>query len=113
MPDTIRTMINIDTELHDQMRALSLATGIPIGTFGKFLVDSGRPIIKTMSDAILERNDFTVNKLDSLSGIIDNLIGEGQQLTYLKQEKEMELDKGYQQAEEHQHELENLDKQIN
>ena len=98
MPDTIRTMINIDTELHDQMRALSLATGIPIGTFGKFLVDSGRPIIKTMSDAILERNDFTVNKLASLSGIIDNLIEEGQELTYLSA----------QARDEHQHELENL-----
>ena len=98
MPETIRTMINIDTELHDQMRALSLATGIPIGTFGKFLVDSGRPIIKTMSDAILERNDFTVNKLASLSGIIDDLIEEGQELNYLKT----------QQRDEHQHELENL-----
>ena len=94
MPDTIRTMINIDTELHGQMRALSLATGIPIGTFGKFLVDSGRPIIKTMSEAIIERNDFTVNKLESLSGIIADLIEEGQELHYEKitrDEHQMEL----------------------
>ena len=94
MPDTIRTMINIDTELHGQMRALSLATGIPIATFGKFLVDSGRPIIKTMSDAIIDRNEFTLDKLESLSGIIDELIGEGQELHYessLKDEHQMDL----------------------
>jgi hypothetical protein len=98
MADTQRTMINIDRDLHNQMKDLSRATGIPIATFGKFLVDTGRPIIQTMADAIQIRNDHTVDKLKALDSLISELITEGQELTYAKIDRE-----------EHQHELENLD----
>ena len=97
MTERNRTMINIEPSVFEEMRVLSDATGIPIATYGKLLIQSGLPILKTMREAIVERDDFMNNKLDALSGIIDDLIWEGQDLHYEKVKRD-----------EHQHELENL-----
>lgn len=97
MTERNRTMINIEPSVFEEMRVLSDATGIPIATYGKLLIQSGLPILRTMREAIVDRDDFMNNKLDALHSMIEDLTGEAQEVYYEKITRE-----------EHQHELENL-----
>ena len=97
MKERNRAMINIEPAIFEEMRELSQITGIPISTYGKLLIQSGLPILRTMREAIVDRDDFMNNKLDALNSMIEDLTGEAQEVYYEKVTRE-----------EHQHELENL-----
>tara|TARA_B100000795_G_scaffold96958_1_gene71159 strand:- start:206 stop:550 length:345 start_codon:yes stop_codon:yes gene_type:complete len=112
MTERNRTMINIDPSVFEEMRVLSDATGIPIATYGKLLIQSGLPILRTMSEAIIDRDDFMNNKLDALNSMIEDLTGEYQEIHYEKISRtdgyRRELERQGDKHAEHQHELENL-----
>ena len=115
MKDRNRSMINIEPAVFEEMRELSEITGIPISTYGKMLIQSGLPIIRTMRKAIVERDDFIDNRLDALSEMIEGLTGEAQEIHYQKwdkhQKETVEINgEIYENLPEHQHELENLSK---
>ena len=114
MTERNRTMINIDPSVFEEMKVLSDATGIPIATYGKLLIQSGLPILRTMRDAIVDRDDFMNNKLDAFSSMIEDLKGEAQEVYYDKMSRPSEAERLMQREvdkfDEYQHELENLSK---
>ena len=114
MTERNRTMINIDPSVFEEMKVLSDATGIPIATYGKLLIQSGLPILRTMRDAIVDRDDFINNKLDAFSSMIEDLKGEAQEVYYDKMSRPSEAERLMQREvdkfDEYQHELENLSK---